>query len=87
MRLELLEGDLVHKLSQRECEVAEWRSKAKAMEAETQVRGEAIEKAQRVIQKMQEEMNKGAKMVEGMERECRKVKEGQREHHKFREEQ
>ncbi len=84
VRLELIEGDLLHKLACHEQDLAEAKARGKQMELDMAVRGEAIEKAQRVIERMQEEMDKGNKVISEVERENRGLRERARETGKSR---
>lgn len=68
-QLELIEGDLVHRLQVKESEVLSLRGEKKEREVEITVKTEALEKAQRVIERFSEEMERHVETVQRLERE------------------
>ncbi|MFM7854381.1 MAG: hypothetical protein ACKO96_21280 [Flammeovirgaceae bacterium] len=54
--LEVLESDLIHKAEVKESELVELRSYVQELEDKVNFKGDAIEKAQKVIQKLNEEI-------------------------------
>ena len=65
----MIEGDLVHKLQSREREVQEFFVKIRDQDEKLRIKTEAIEKAQKVIQKLNEEMDKSSSIICKLEKE------------------
>ena len=68
-QLEMIEGDLVHRLQVKESEVLSLRAERKQLDGEILLKTEALEKAQRVIEKFSEEMERHVETVQRLERE------------------
>lgn len=56
--LELLESDLIHKADVNESELVEMRGYVQELEEKVMMKGDAIEKAQKVIERLNEELDK-----------------------------
>ena len=56
--LELLESDLIHKADVKESELVEMRGYVQELEEKVMMKGDAIEKAQKVIERLNEELDK-----------------------------
>ncbi|CDW91377.1 UNKNOWN [Stylonychia lemnae] len=72
--LEQLEGDLIFKLQQREEELHQVKSYNAELEEKVRVNSEAIEKAQKVIERLNEEMDRTAQIMQSLEKERDKFK-------------
>ena len=66
-RLELLEGDLLHKLQVKENELKGLNSQMFDLEDKLKVKTDAIEKAHKVIQAMSDELQEGATLITRLE--------------------
>lgn len=61
--LELIEGDLIHKLETNQAEIGELKAYAGDLKEKLELKTDAIEKAHKVIQRLNEEMEKGGSMM------------------------
>ena len=68
-QLELIEGDLVHKLQVLEGENSHFKGQLREQDGQLAVKSEAIEKAQRIIQKLSDEMEKTTQLLCVLEKE------------------
>ena len=78
-RLELLEGDLLHRLQAKERECMQMKQTVKEQEEKLALNKEAIEKAHKIIQALNAEMDRGAEVLKGVEDERNRLKKENKE--------